>query len=55
MSLADTGPMAPIVDEEEAARARRERINRIADVTAETPIEEEGSAAKILFGVSWWL
>ncbi len=33
MSLADTGPMAPIVDEEEAARARRERINRIAKWT----------------------
>ncbi len=25
------------------------------DATAETPIEEEGSAAKILVGVSWWL
>lgn len=25
------------------------------DITAETPIEEEGSAAKFLVGASWWL
>lgn len=25
------------------------------DVTVETPVEEEGSAAKLLFGASWWL
>lgn len=33
MSLTDTGPAVSVVDEEEAARARRERINRIAKWT----------------------
>ena len=33
MSLTETGPTAPVIDEEEAARARRDRINRIAKWT----------------------
>ena len=33
MSVAETAPTGPVIDEEEAARARRERINRIAKWT----------------------
>ena len=33
MSIAENAPVAPVVDEEEAARARRDRINRIAKWT----------------------
>ncbi len=33
MSLTETGPAVPVIDEEEAARARRDRINRIAKWT----------------------
>jgi NitT/TauT family transport system permease protein len=33
MSLTETGPVVTVVDEEEAARARRDRINRIAKWT----------------------
>ena len=34
MSLTETGPVpAPAIDEEEAARARQDRINRIAKWT----------------------
>ena len=33
MSLTDTGPAVPVIDEEEAARARRDRINRVAKWT----------------------
>ncbi|MXQ09098.1 ABC transporter permease subunit [Alphaproteobacteria bacterium GH1-50] len=33
MSLTDTGPAVTVIDEEEAARARRDRINRIAKWT----------------------
>ena len=33
MSLTDTGPAATVIDAEEAARARRDRINRIAKWT----------------------
>ncbi|MDJ0641163.1 MAG: ABC transporter permease [Paracoccaceae bacterium] len=33
MTIADDAPLAPVVDEEEAARARRDRINRIAKWT----------------------
>ena len=33
MSLTDAGPVATVVDAEEAARARRDKINRIAKWT----------------------
>ena len=33
MTIADDAPIAPIVDEEEATRARRDRVNRIAKWT----------------------
>ena len=33
MSLTETGPVVTVVDEEEAARARRDRINRVAKWT----------------------
>ncbi|WP_413720413.1 ABC transporter permease [Silicimonas sp. MF1-12-2] len=33
MSVAETAPPGPVIDEEEAARARRERINRVAKWT----------------------
>ena len=33
MSLSDSAPLSPIVDQEEAARARRDKINRIAKWT----------------------
>lgn len=33
MSLTETGSVAPVIDEEEAARARRDKINRVAKWT----------------------
>ena len=49
MSLTETGPVAaPVIDEEEAARARTERINRVAKWTLP-------SAVMILTVLAWHL